>query len=148
MHSRNIFHGVLGGLAGGAVFGIIISLTGMLTTIGQMFGFPSAVFGFTVHILISAAVGALFAVLFGETVTSRTTGLRLGFLYGGFWWLLGPLTVMPFLMGLEPSWSLAAAVQMLPFLIGHLIYGAILGWIYGAMATHDHRLPRAADHAA
>jgi len=34
-------------------------------------------------------------------------------------------------MGLGVNWNAAAAAQMLPSLMGHLIYGAILGLTYG-----------------
>ena len=55
-----------------------------------------------------------------------------GLTYGAAWWLLGPLTLMPLLMGmgLGVNWNATAASQMLPSLFGHLLYGAILGFSY------------------
>jgi hypothetical protein len=40
-------------------------------------------------------------------------------------------------MGLGVNWNATAAVAMLPSLVGHLIYGGILGFIYACLAQHD-----------
>ena len=55
-----------------------------------------------------------------------------GLAYGFSWWILGPLTLMPFLtgMGLGVNWNVTAAGQALPSLVGHLIFGGVLGVTY------------------
>ena len=132
MNPRNISLGVYSGLAGGAVFGAMMGMMGMLPMIGKMVGQPSAAVGLLVHLINSAIIGAGFAVLFGRSVSGIGGGLRKGLLYGGWWWFLGPLTLMPLFMGmgLGVNWNTAAAVAMLPSLVGHLMYGAILGTSY------------------
>ena len=132
MNPRNISLGVYSGLAGGAVFGAMLGMMGMLPMIGKMVGQPSAAAGLLVHLINSAIIGAGFAVLFGRSVSGIGGGLRKGLLYGGWWWFLGPLTLMPLFMGmgLGVNWNTAAAVAMLPSLVGHLMYGAILGTSY------------------
>ena len=132
MNARTITLGVYGGLAGGVVFGAMMGMMGMLPMIGKMVGHPSAITGFLVHLVNSAIIGAGFAVVFGRSVSGIVGGLNTGLLYGGFWWLLGPLTLMPLLMGmgLGVNWNVAAAVTMLPSLMGHLVYSAILGTSY------------------
>ena len=129
MNARTITLGVYSGLAGGVVFGAMMGMMGMLPMIGRMVGHPSAITGFLVHLVNSAVIGAGFAVLFGRSVSGIGGGLNTGLLYGGFWWFLGPLTLMPLFMGmgLGVNWNAAAAVTMLPSLVGHLMYGAILG---------------------
>ncbi len=129
MNSRNILPGVYGGLAGGAVFGAMMGTMGMLPMIGKMVGHPTVVTGFIVHLINSAIIGAGFAVVFARLVNGIGSGLLNGLLYGGVWWVLGPLTLMPLFlgMGLGVNWNAAAAVTMLPSLVGHLVYGAILG---------------------
>ena len=47
--------------------------------------------------------------------------------YGLLWWLRGPLTLLPILLGAPPQWTLAAASATFPSLVGHLAYGAALG---------------------
>ena len=129
MNPRNILHGVTSGLAGGVVFGAMMGAMGMLPMIGKMVGYPTAVAGLLVHLINSAIIGAGFAVVFGRSVSGIGGGVSQGLVYGGFWWFLGPLTLMPLFMGmgLGVNWNAAAAVTMLPSLMGHLVYGAILG---------------------
>ena len=62
-----------------------------------------------------------------------------GLAYGGVWWILGPLTLMPLLMGMGfgVNWNVAAAAAMLPSLVGHLMYGGILGLVYAWLRHRD-----------
>ena len=133
MNVRNIKLGAYGGLAGGVVFGAMMGMMGMLPMIGKMVGHPSAVTGFLAHLVISALIGAAFATLFDRFVHGKSSGLGYGLTYGAAWWFLGPLTLMPLMMGmgLGVNWNATAAAQMLPSLVGHLLYGAILGLSYG-----------------
>jgi uncharacterized membrane protein YagU involved in acid resistance len=117
---------------GGLVFGVMMAKMEVLPMIGKMVGQPSAGVGFLVHMANSAVIGAGFALVFHRFSTRITRGLRYGLLYGGVWWVLGPLTLMPLFlgMGLGVNWNAAAAVKMFPSLIGHLMYGAVLGISY------------------
>ncbi len=132
MNARTLGRGVYGGLAGGVVFGAMMGMMGMLPMIGQMVGYPNAAVGFAVHMVNSAIIGAGFAVVFSQAAKSLGTGISSGLLYGGIWWLLGPLTLMPLFMGMGfgVNWNASAAVAMLPSLVGHLMYGTILGAVF------------------
>jgi uncharacterized membrane protein YagU involved in acid resistance len=133
MNSGNVKYGIAGGLAGGLVFGAMMGMMGMLAMIGQMAGSSSAALGFAVHLLISAFIGGAFALLFGSRIDTKTAGLGYGLLYGAIWWILGPLTLMPVMMGMGVTWTVSSAIQALPSLMGHLIYGGILGWTFGQL---------------
>ncbi len=139
MNAKTLKWGVYGGLAGGVVFGAIMAVTGMLPMIGKMVGQPSAAAGAVVHLANSAIIGAGFAVVLGRFVSGIGSGLTAGLLYGGSWWFLGPLTLMPLFMGmgLGVNWTAAAAVAMLPSLGSHLIYGSILGVVYAWLRQRD-----------
>ncbi len=130
MNLTSIKHGVYGGLAGGVVFGAMMATMGMLPMIANMVGSPSAWSGFFVHLMISATIGGSFAVLLNAA--SLRGGVESGLAYGFAWWILGPLTLMPFFMGmgLGVNWNVAAMGQAMPSLMGHLIFGAILGVTY------------------
>ncbi len=130
MRMTSITHGVYGGLAGGVVFGAMMALMGMLPMIGNMIGVPSPWVGFVVHMMISATIGGSFAVLL--TAGGLRGGVGHGLAYGFAWWMLGPLTLMPFFMGmgLGVHWNVAAMGQAMPSLVGHLLFGAILGVTY------------------
>ena len=98
--------------------------------IGSMVGHPSAVTGFLVP--SSSAQESAHRLRFCSVALSMAPARDL-LAYGGAWWFLGPLTLMPLTMGmgLGVNWNAAAASQMLPSLMGHLIYGALLGLTYG-----------------
>ena len=117
-----------------------MGMMGMLPMIGKMAGYPSAAYGFLVHMGISAVIGAVFALVGERLVQGLQSGLGYGLAYGGAWWLLGPLTLMPFFMGmgLGINWNVDAVVKMLPSLVGHLVYGGILGTSYAWLRIRGH----------
>jgi len=135
MKFRQLLNGIIGGLAGGMVFGMMMGMMGMLPMIGKMVGQPSALAGFVVHMVNSAIIGAGFAIVFGRFATKIKAGFGFGSLYGVIWWMLGPLTLMPLFMGmgLGVNWNMTAAINMMPSLMGHLIYGNILGIIFSRL---------------
>src|SRR5262249_60687149 len=53
-----------------------------------------------------------------------------GVSYGFFWWILGPLTILPILLGTTPQWTVEVAAGLFASLIGHLAYGAGLGVVF------------------
>lgn len=132
---RQIVAGIIGGLAGGVVFGMMMAMMGFLPMIASLVGSQSAVVGFIVHMVISAGIGAGFGLVLGRAVTTLGVAVGLGAIYGGVWWILGPLTIMPIMMGMGPQWSVEAAVGSLASLIGHVIYGAIAGAVYGLLTS-------------
>ncbi len=132
MSTRELKLGAYGGLAGGLIFGAMMGLMGMLPMIGSMIGQPTAAAGFAVHMANSVIIGVGFAIVLGRFVSGTPSGVGVGLAYGGVWWILGPLTLMPLLMGMGfgVNWNVAAAAAMLPSLVGHLLYGGVLGLVY------------------
>jgi uncharacterized membrane protein YagU involved in acid resistance len=122
---RRILAGVVGGLAGGVVFGMMMALMGMLPVIASMGGFSSAWVGFAMHLTISIVIGLGLTVLFSTRLrTGYGRGVLVGLVYGAIWWVLGPLVMMPLMLGM-PMFSVDMTSVL--SLMGHLIYGAILG---------------------
>ena len=129
---QRITGGVVGGLAGGLVFGALMGAMGMLPMIAGLVGSGSAVVGFVVHMVISAAIGAGFGLALGSLSGTFGAGARLGLAYGAVWWVLGPLVIMPLLMGMGPQFGAALTGPMLMSLMGHLLYGVVTGVVYAA----------------
>ena len=122
---RRILAGVIGGLAGGVVFGMLMAMMGMLPMIASMASSSSAWVGFAMHLMISVVIGVGLTVLFGNwLLTGYGRGVLVGLAYGAIWWVLGPLILMPLMLGM-PLFTLD--LTALVSLMGHLIYGAILG---------------------
>ena len=124
---RRVLGGVAGGLAGGIVFGMMMAMMGMLPTIASMVGSSSAVVGFGVHLMISVLIGLGLTVLFGNRLlTGYRRGALVGVVHGAIWWVLGPLMIMPAMMGMPLVALNPTAVLSL---MGHMVFGAILGLV-------------------
>ncbi|MFI1409881.1 hypothetical protein ACH4Y0_08170 [Streptomyces sp. NPDC020707] len=118
---RNAVFGALAGLVGGLVFGWVMALIGYLPTVAAIVRTDSSAVGFAVHLLIAAIVGGVFGVL----VARQRELLFWGRAYGVLWWFLGPLTLLPVLLGKPVTWDVATAQALIPSLLGHLAYGAV-----------------------
>lgn len=107
---------------------------GMLPVIASMVGSNSAVVGFGVHLMISIVIGLGLTVVFGaRLLTSYGRGALVGLAYGAIWWVLGPLVLMPAMMGMA---LFAINTGALMSLMGHLIYGVILGLVAVRVLKH------------
>ncbi|MBI2844654.1 MAG: hypothetical protein HYX78_14770 [Armatimonadetes bacterium] len=129
--------GAVSGIAGGIVFGMLMGMMGFLPMVAMLIGSNSAAVGFGVHLVNSALIGAFYGVVFAGTEYVRRHGLVSGLGYGVLWWILGPLFIMPLWLGMPLPWSAAGIAASLPSLMGHMIYGAILGILYGILARRS-----------
>lgn len=120
---RRVAAGAAGGVAGGLVFGILMAMMGMLPMIAMMVGSDSAMVGFGVHMVISVLIGLGLTVPLAGLLTSYGRGVLIGLAYGALWWVLGPLVIMPTMLGM-PMFMIDTAAMW--SLIGHLVYGVIL----------------------
>ncbi|MGE3192014.1 MAG: hypothetical protein AB7K08_00930 [Microbacteriaceae bacterium] len=131
---RRALAGLIGGVAGGIMFGILMAVMAMLPMIASMVGSTSPVVGFAIHIGISIMIGLGLTVIFGNLLlTSYPRGIVVGLGYGVVWWVLGPLIVMPMMFGMTPFTIDTTALFSL---MGHLIYGAILGVVAVRVLKH------------
>jgi len=131
---RRALAGLVGGIAGGIAFGVLMAAMGMLPMIASMVGSNSPVVGFLVHILISIVIGLGLSVIFGNLLlTHYPRGVAVGVAYGAIWWVLGPLVVMPTILAM-PLFTIDAGALF--SLMGHLVYGAILGAVAVGILKH------------
>lgn len=145
MRSR-IAAATVAGVIAGIVFGVMMqTMTAptpdggtmpMMAMVGQVIGWPTVAGGWVYHLFNSAIIGAIFGWLLGARVHDYGSGLGWGAAYGGFWWILGALILMPMLLGMAPfAPMMMPPMQMVAVgsLIGHLVYGLILGGVYTAV---------------
>jgi uncharacterized membrane protein YagU involved in acid resistance len=116
--------GAAAGFSGGLLFSLVLLATGTLPEVARMGGGSSAVFGFIVHMSISAILGMSYGLLFKREATDFGSGITWGLVYGLVWWFIGPMTLLPILLGGSLTWTTAAANELFPSLFGHLLYGA------------------------
>jgi NADH dehydrogenase len=87
------------------------------------------------HLVASTLMGLGFAAIFRYQPQSYAAMISGGTLYGLLWWIVGPLTLQPLLMGTGPTWSLAQANVAFPSLIGFLLYGGVTGFSFYGLLT-------------
>ena len=90
--------------------------------------------GIALHFVFAFIIGASFGLLFQRDVRGYGSCLGWGFGYGIFWWFLGPMTLMPLWQGRSLDWSYQHGQELYGSLVGHIVYGLIVGVIY---ATAD-----------
>src|SRR5258706_7132922 len=82
------------------------------------------------HYPIAAVIGASFGLLVQRDVRGPGSSICWGLAYGLFWWFLGPLTLLPLLLHQHVDWSYLHGSAFFGSLIGHAVYGILLGLIY------------------
>lgn len=122
--------GFLASFVGGLLFGIVLWRTDTLPVIAALIGYSSPLVGFVVHMGVSAIVGMTYGNLFRYEAPNLGSGIAWGLVYGLVWWFVGPLTLLPTLLGEPLAWSGSAVSASLPSLIGHLMYGAPTGAVF------------------
>ncbi|MFI5716151.1 hypothetical protein [Nocardia sp. NPDC051750] len=122
------------GLAGGLAFGAVMVSIGFLPTVAAIVRAGSPVVGFIVHLAIAAVIGAGFGILVARQRIESGELLFWGLIYGAVWWLAGPLTILPLLLGDPVRWTIADAQDLLPSLVGHLLYGAVTAAVFAVTA--------------
>jgi hypothetical protein len=144
--SSRIATSTIAGVVAGIVFGLMMQMMTaptpgggqmpVIAMVGQIVGSPTIAAGWLYHLFNSAVIGAIFGWLLASRVRGYGSGLGWGAAYGFGWWILGGLILMPVMLGMQPFAPLMMAeMQMVAAgsLIGHLIYGLILGGLYVAL---------------
>jgi hypothetical protein len=136
----DVNNGIVAGLMAGVVFGIMMQMMSaptpeggqmpMMLMVAKVVRSESVAVGWLYHLFNSAVIGAIFGWLLGARSHRFSAGIGWGVVYGFAWWILGALILMPLFLGMSPF----APLQMAPMrpvamgsLMGHLLYGIILG---------------------
>jgi len=122
--------GALAGLIGGLCFAPVMLATGGLRAIAAAAGGSSPVLGLLIHLVVSAAAGIGYGLLFRREAPNFGSGVAWGLLFGVICWFVGPMTLLPILSKGTFSWTTGAAGDLLPSLIGYLIYGAVTASVF------------------
>ena len=125
--------GAVASLAGSLLFSLIMVAVGFLPTVAAIVHGSSPVLGFVVHLIIGMLIGMSYGLLFQKEAPNFGSGVAWGLVYGLIWWFLGPLTILPILLGGTFHWTMAVADSFLPSLIGHLVYGAATALVFLAL---------------
>lgn len=132
----NLSRALAAGLAGTAMMTVLMLVAPMMgmppMNIGEMLGSMMGgvvALGWAAHFMIGVALAAPYAAVFAHRLPGP--GPVRGALYGVAPWLMAQLVVMPMMgAGLFSGSAMVAAGS----LMGHLVYGAVLGAVYGHTA--------------
>jgi hypothetical protein len=125
---------VAGGLAGllAVIFGQWVSSGNyfpLLAGYGELGSRTAAVVS---HSAIAVLIGATFGVLFQRDVRGYGSSMAWGLASGIFSWFFGPLTLSSVASRLPPDWSADRGRNLFGSLVGHILFGLLLGVTYAA----------------
>lgn len=130
---RAIMVGGFSGLLGGTIFGRWMSAGDffpLLAGLGVIHSHETTV---ALHFGIAILIGATFGLLFQRDVRGYGSSMGWGLGYGIFWWFFGPLTVLPMLARAGLNWSADQGSALFGSVVGHILYGLILGVAYATV---------------
>ncbi|MCA1673359.1 MAG: hypothetical protein LC799_14565, partial [Actinobacteria bacterium] len=130
---RALVVGGAAGVVGGWAFGKWMAQVNFFPLIAGLVNSDSLMVGVTLHFVIAVIIGATFGMLFQRDVRGLGSCLGWGLAYGIFWWFLGPLTIMPLWQGNPLDWSYQQGAALFGSLVGHVIYGLLVGLVYAAL---------------
>ncbi|HXT35096.1 MAG TPA: hypothetical protein VN837_05925, partial [Chloroflexota bacterium] len=130
---RAVVVGGLAGLVGGWAYGKWMARVHYFVIIAGLVNRDADWVGVVIHYLIAIAIGASFGLLFQRDLRGAGSSLGWGFAYGILWWFLGPLTFLSILRRRPLNWSYEQAAAQFAPLVGHVIYGLLLGLIYAVL---------------
>ncbi len=131
--------GVLAGLAAAWVLGRLLDTQGHLVPMGAMLpGQQPKLAAWIIVLLIGLLAGLIYAALYPQSKDSAGVAVIRGATYGFFWWLVGALTILPLLSGLELAWSLEPIRQEFPTFPAFIFFGSLLALFHQSI----HRLMR------
>ncbi|MBU1099224.1 MAG: DUF1440 domain-containing protein [Bacteroidetes bacterium] len=113
------------------MMGIEMDIPKML---GSMFGGSLAI-GWVMHFMIGIVLAEAYGFMFYEKIKISNPALR-GAVFGIAPWLMAQLIVMPMTMMVMNGMSFSSglfsgsAMMAMGSLVGHLIYGAVVGLVY------------------
>jgi uncharacterized membrane protein YagU involved in acid resistance len=130
---RALIVGALAGVVGGWAFGKWMEQINFFLIIAGLVNSTSREVGIALHFAIAIVIGMSFGLLFQRDIRGYGSSMGWGMAYGLFWWFLGPLTLLPILQGHPIDWSYTRGSALFGSLVGHIVYGLILGLIYAAL---------------
>ncbi|WP_254273805.1 hypothetical protein [Haloarcula marina] len=142
--------GLAGGLVGGVGMGIVLHAgANLMSFVGALYGWPTVVGGWAVHLLNSVLAGLLFAFLVSRPVLQQQTttvaeSVAAGLVYAAAVGLLSAGLLLPLSMTALGVQSLPEPLVPLPGMLGsllvvvsvgvaHVVYGVLLGATYAVV---------------
>jgi hypothetical protein len=130
---RAIFVGGFAGVLGGMIFGRWSSAGDYFPLIVGLGDLNSRAATVALEFGVALFIGASFGLLFQRDVRGYGSSMGWGLGFAIFCWFLGPLTVFRVVSGLTLDWSAVHGSELFGSLVGHILYGLILGVAYATI---------------
>ena len=130
---RAIIVGGFSGLLGGMIFGRWMSSGDFFPLLGGLGVIHSHDTTVALHFGIAILIGATYGLLFQRDVRGYGSSMGWGLGYGIFWWFFGPLTMLPLVTRAGLDWSSGQGTALFGSLVGHILYGLIVGVAYATV---------------
>jgi len=131
--TRAIVAGGLAGVLGGTIFDRWMSAGEFFPLLSGLSETLSPGTSLVLQFLIAVLMGVIFGVLFQRDVRGYGSCMGWGVGYAILWWFLGPMTLLPLVSRVPLDWSSDAGSAMFGSLVGHILYGLILGVTYATI---------------
>jgi uncharacterized membrane protein YagU involved in acid resistance len=125
-----LFRGGLAGLFAAGLLGAALNSQNQLLNATNLTEDASKLAAWLITLLIGVLAGLGFALLYPRPTDGAGAGLIRGTVYGFFWWVLAPLTLVPLFGGAELAWSLEEVQAVFATLPGYLLFGAAVALFY------------------
>ncbi|MBV8514360.1 MAG: hypothetical protein JO260_03580, partial [Acidobacteria bacterium] len=132
---RAVVAGGFAGIVGGAIFSSWVASGDYYPLLAGFGRLNLSHFNLVLlHFAVAVLVGISFGFLFQRDVKGPGSCMGWGLCYGILWWFLAHLTLLPWLAQGKFDWSAGHAASVFGSLVGHILYGLIVGVAY---ATFD-----------
>jgi hypothetical protein len=132
---RNLIIGVLSGIFAGIILAFALLHFVSITAIGQLVGLSNIFSSLFFYLFLTAILGAIFAVAVCKISKKPKRALIWGALYGVLLWIIHLLMLMAKMKTECPSEEYFFIKPLL--LLGYVVFGIILGLIYGWLKTRN-----------
>jgi hypothetical protein len=136
---RPLLAGAITGIVAEVPAALMLWWSGALTSITQSL-WPSIWLTLVLHSLAAFIGGAIYGRVFSRAANDPRAGWLFGISYGFLIWMVGPVTVLQWML----ERPLALGVPAMGIFASHLIYGLILGllfpWIHKLLQSELGRL--------
>lgn len=128
-YSKVVKASLIASSVAGVVLGLFMQMRGMILTISSMAGSESMVIGWSMHMMISW----IFGLGFGAMTLLSKRYYVVGALHGVIIWVMGPLLIMPMMMGMGSMLGEMFAGAQLMSLVTHLGFSLILAAVFSRL---------------
>jgi uncharacterized membrane protein YagU involved in acid resistance len=131
---RAIIAGGFAGVLGGLIFGRWVSSGDyfpLLAGYGPLNASRMTII--VLHFGVALVIGVTFGLLFQRDVKGYGSCMGWGLGYAILWWFLGQLTLLPLAAHRQLDWSADQGSAVFGSLVGHILYGLILGVAYATL---------------